>query len=97
MKNSAQFKKERVSVSLSQDELLMVELQASERNTTRNELLRISALNYLKGVCPVDTSIPLGRAVVAECVEDVARKYSGIPRNELVGMVSAIIVKLNSL
>ena len=86
----------RVNVYVTPEQKELFDDEAKRLGKTRSVLIAEAALRQIeKPAAP--NGLPDGRFVVRDCVEDIARRYSGIPRTQLVGMVSAVIRKLGAI
>ena len=86
----------RVNVYVTPEQKEMFDDEAKRLGKTRSMLIAEAAARQIeKPSAP--NGLPDGRFVVRDCVDDIARRYSGIPRVQLVGMVSAVIAKLGAL
>ena len=86
----------RVNVYVTPEQKEMFDDEAKRLGKTRSTLIAEAATRQIeKPSAP--SNLPDGRFVVRDCVDDIARRYRGIPRVQLVGMVSAVISKLGSL
>lgn len=88
--------RERLYITVTPEQKAFFEDEAKRLGKTRSALIADAALRQIKQT-PVRTELPSGRYVLTDCVNDIARRYSGIPRTQLVGMVSAVIRKLSAM
>jgi|TARA_R100000479_G_scaffold89831_1_gene44084 hypothetical protein len=86
----------RVNVYVTPEQKEMFDLEAKRLGKTRSVLIADAASRYIESPTPTN-GLPVGRYVVNDCVNDIARRYSGIPRTQLVGMVAAVIRKLAAM
>ena len=94
--DSSTINKVRVNVYVTPEQKQLFDLEAKRLGMARSVLIADSALRHIEQ--PKQTSgIPTGRYVVNDCVNDIASRYSGIPRTQLVGMVAAVIRKLAAM
>ena len=86
----------RVNVYVTPEQKEMFDDEAKRLGKTRSMLIAEAAARQIeKPSAP--KGLPDGRFIVRDCVDEIARRYSGIPRVQLVGMVSAVITKLGAL
>ena len=86
----------RVNVYVTPEQKQLFDLEAKRLGKTRSVLIAEAACRYIESPAPIN-GIPTGQYVVSDCVNDIARRYSGIPRAQLVGMVAAVIRKLAAM
>ncbi len=86
----------RVNVYVTPEQKEMFDDEAKRLGKTRSMLIADAASRQIENPS-APNGIPDGRYVVRDCVDEIARRYSGIPRVQLVGMVSAVITKLGAL
>ena len=86
----------RVNVYVTPEQKEMFDDEAKRLGKTRSTLIAEAATRQIeKPSAPI--GLPDGRFIVRDCVDDIACRSSGIPRVQLVGMVSAVISKLGSM
>jgi len=95
MNNSA-LNKVRVNLYVTPEQKQLFDYEAKRLGKTRSVLIAEAAVRHIEKPS-VPNGVPSGRFVLGDCVEDIARRYSGIPRTELVGMVAAVIRKLDAM
>ena len=86
----------RVNVYVTPEQKEMFDDEAKRLGKTRSTLIAEAATRQIEKPSALN-GLHDGRFIVRDCVDDIARRYSGIPRVQLVGMVSAVISKLNAL
>ena len=94
--NSSTINKVRVNVYVTPEQKQLLDLEAKRLGLARSVLIADAALRHIEKPTPTN-GIPKGQFVVNDCVNDIARRYSGIPRTQLVGMVAAVIRKLAAM
>jgi len=86
----------RVNVYVTPEQKEMFDEEAKRLGKTRSMLIAEAATRHIEKPSG-SNGLPEGRLILSDCVDDIARRYSGIPRTQLVGMVSAVIRKLGTL
>ena len=94
--NSSTANKVRVYVYVTPEQKNLIDDEAKRQGKTRSVLIADAAVRYVRAPL-ASASVPTGRLVLDECVTDIARRYSGIPRAQVVGMVAAVICKLAAM
>jgi hypothetical protein len=86
----------RVNIYVTPEQKELLDLEAKRLGKARSVLIADAACRYIETPAPTN-GLPVGKNVVNDCVNDIARRYSGIPRTQLVSMVAAVIRKLAAM
>lgn len=88
--------KVRVNVYVTPEQKELFDYEAKRLGKTRSVLIAEAAARHIERPS-APNGLPGGQFVLSDCVDEIARRYSGIPRTQLVGMVSAVIRKLATM